>query len=47
MPGYPYAPPAAYPDTPRRRELRARYDTRVVRGPLALLERELMEERPR
>jgi tetratricopeptide (TPR) repeat protein len=47
MPGYPYAPPAAYPDTPRRRELRARYDTRVVRGPLALLERELMEERQR
>jgi hypothetical protein len=35
MPGYPYAPPAAYPMTPERRAVWERYNTRVVRAPLA------------
>jgi hypothetical protein len=38
MPGYPYAPPAAYPMTPERRATMDRYDTRVVRAPIPALE---------
>ena len=45
MPGYPYAPPAAYPLTPERAAYLERYNTRVVRAPMARLERSLTEER--
>jgi hypothetical protein len=38
MPGYPYAPPAAYPMTAGRRALWDRYTTRVVRAPLASID---------
>jgi Flp pilus assembly protein TadD len=38
MPGYPYAPPARYPLTPARAEYLARYNTRVVRAPMARLD---------
>ena len=45
MPGYPYAPPAAYPLTPERAAYLERYNTRVVRAPMARLEPPLAEER--
>jgi hypothetical protein len=38
MPGYPYAPPAAYPMTAERRALWDRYATRVVRAPVASID---------
>ena len=38
MPGYPYAPPAAYPMTPERLAVWERYNTRLVRAPVARLE---------
>jgi hypothetical protein len=38
MPAYPYAPPAAYPLTPERAAYLERYNTRVVRAPMARLE---------
>jgi tetratricopeptide (TPR) repeat protein len=38
MPGYPYAPPAAYPMTPERLAVWERYNTRVVREPVARLD---------
>jgi tetratricopeptide (TPR) repeat protein len=41
MPGYPYAPPAAYPLTPERLAYLERYNTRIVRAPVAPLEAEL------
>ncbi len=41
MPGYPYGPPAAYPLTPEHQAYRERYNTRVVRSPVAPLEAEL------
>ena len=44
MPGYPYAPPAAYPLTPERAAYLERYNTRVVRAPMARLEAALAED---
>jgi hypothetical protein len=44
MPAYPYAPPAAYPLTPERAAYLERYNTRVVRAPMARLEATLAEE---
>ena len=38
MPSYPYGPPAAYPLTPARAAYLERYNTRVVRAPMARLE---------
>jgi len=46
MPGYPYAPPAAYPMTPERRAVWDRYNTRVVRAPVARIDAALTGERP-
>jgi Flp pilus assembly protein TadD len=43
MPGYPYAPPARYPLTPERAAYLERYNTRVVRAPMARLEAALAE----
>jgi Flp pilus assembly protein TadD len=45
MPGYPYAPPVAYPLTPERAAYLERYNTRVVRAPMARLQRPPAEER--
>ena len=45
MSRYPYEPPEAYPLTPERRALMDRYNTRVVRAPLAPVELALAEER--
>jgi hypothetical protein len=44
MPGYPYAPPAAYPLTPARAAYLERYNTRVVRAPMARLDAALAPE---
>jgi Tfp pilus assembly protein PilF len=44
MPGYPYAPPAAYPLTPERAAYLERYNTRVVRAPIARLDAALAAE---
>jgi len=44
MPAYPYAPPAAYPLTPERAAYLERYNTRVVRAPMARLEAALSEK---
>jgi hypothetical protein len=44
MPAYPYAPPAAYPLTPARAAYLERYNTRVVRVPMARLEAPLSPE---
>ena len=44
MPAYPYAPPAAYPMTPARAAYLERYNTRVVRAPLARLDAALAQE---
>ena len=44
MPAYPYAPPVAYPLTPERAAYLERYNTRVVRAPMARLERPLAQE---
>jgi hypothetical protein len=38
MPSYPYAPPVAYPMTPERAAWLERYNTRVVRAPVARLD---------
>jgi Tfp pilus assembly protein PilF len=42
MPGYPYAPPAAYPMTPERQALMDAYNTRVVVAPVPILETALV-----
>jgi len=44
MPAYPYAPPAAYPLTAARAAYLERYNTRVVRAPMARLEAALSQE---
>ena len=46
MPGYPYAPPFAYPMTPERRAVWDRYNTRVVRAPVASIDAALSGEMP-
>jgi hypothetical protein len=38
MTKYPYGPGESYPDTPAHRDYLARYNTRVVSGPLPPLE---------
>ena len=42
MTRYPYAAPEAYPMTERIARLLEQYDTRVVAGPVASLESELL-----
>jgi hypothetical protein len=44
MPAYPYAPPAAYPMTPARAAYLERYNTRVVRAPMARLDAAIARE---